>query len=64
MFTHPTTKQELVFNSQKELIQFLQLCNPLMIRNFKEQYEVKYPDFEIIDFGKNVEIRKIKTKGR
>ena len=62
MFTHPITKQELVFNSQEELIQFLQLCNPLMMRNFKEQYKVKYPDFEIIDFGKNVEIRKIKNK--
>ena len=62
MFTHPTTKQELVFNSQKELIQFLQLCNPLMMRNFKEQYKAKYKDFEIRDFGKNVEIRKIKNK--
>ena len=62
MFTHPITKQELVFNSQEELIQFLQLCNPLMMRNFKEQYKVKYPDFEILELGLNVEIRKIKNK--
>ena len=62
MFTHPITKQELVFNSQEELIQFLQLCNPLMMRIFKKQYNEKYPLYEIRDFGKNVEIRKIKNK--
>ena len=62
MFTHPITKQELVFNSQVELIRCLQLCNPLMMRNFKEQYEVKYPDFEILELGLNVKIRKIKNK--
>ena len=62
MFTHPITKQELVFNSQEELIQFLQLCNPLMMRNFKKQYSEKYPTYEILNFGKNVEIRKIKNK--
>ena len=64
MFTHPYTKEPLEFKSQEELLQFLQLCNPLMMRNFKEQYKAKYKDFEILDFGKNVEIRKIKTKGR
>ena len=62
MFTHPYTKEPLEFKSQEELIQFLQLCNPLMMRNFKEQYKAKYKDFEIIDFGKNVKIRKIKNK--
>ena len=62
MFTHPYTKEPLEFKSQEELIQFLQLCNPLMMRNFKEQYKAKYKDFEIRDFGKNVEIRKIKNK--
>ena len=62
MFTHPYTKEPLSFKSQEELIQFLQLCNPLMMRNFKEQYKAKYKDFEIRDFGKNVEIRKIKNK--
>ena len=62
MFTHPYTKEPLEFKSQEELLQFLQLCNPLMMRNFKEQYKAKYPTFEILDFGKNVEIRKIKNK--
>ena len=62
MFHHPITKQELEFKSKDDLIQFLQLCNPLMMRNFKEQYKVKYPKFEILELGLKVEIRKIKQK--
>ena len=62
MFTHPITKQDLVFNSQEELLDFLSRLNPLYMRDFKNQYSAKYPTFEILDFGKNVEIRKIKNK--
>ena len=62
MFTHPYTKEPLEFKSQEELLQFLQLCNPLMMRDFKNQFSAKYPTFEISDFGKNVEVRKIKNK--
>ena len=64
MFTHPYTKEPLEFKSQDELLDFLSRLNPTMMRNFKKQYKAKYKDFEILDFGKNVEIRKIKTKGR
>ena len=62
MFYHPITKEKLEFNSKDELIQFLQKLNPSMMKNFKEQYEAKYADYEIIDFGLKVEIRKIKNK--
>ena len=62
MFTHPYTKEPLEFKSQEELLDFLSRLNPSMMRNFKKQYKTKYKDFEIIDFGKNVEIRKIKNK--
>ena len=62
MFTHPYTKEPLEFKSQEELLDFLSRLNPTMMRNFKEQYKAKYKDFEIRDFGKNVEIRKIKNK--
>ena len=62
MFTHPYTKEPLEFKSQEELLDFLSRLNPSMMRIFKKQYNEKYKDFEIRDFGKNVEIRKIKNK--
>jgi hypothetical protein len=62
MFTHPYTKEPLEFKSQEELLDFLSRLNPLYMRDFKNQYSAKYPTFEILDFGKNVEIRKIKNK--
>ena len=62
MFTHPYTKEPLSFKSQEELLDFLSRLNPMMMRNFKEQYKVKYPDFEILELGLNVKIRKIKNK--
>ena len=62
MFTHPYTKEPLEFKSQEELLDFLSRLNPIMMKDFKKQYSDKYKDFEIIDFGKNVEIRKIKNK--
>ena len=62
MFTHPYTKEPLEFKSQEELLDFLSRLNPAMMRIFKKQYSDKYKDFEIIDFGKNVKIRKIKDK--
>ena len=62
MFTHPYTKEPLSFKSQDELLDFLSRLNPLYMRDFKKQYSAKYPTFEILDFGKNVEIRKIKNK--
>ena len=62
MFTHPYTKEPLSFKSQEELLDFLSRLNPSMMRIFKKQYNEKYPLYEIRDFGKNVEIRKIKNK--
>ncbi len=62
MFTHPYTKEPLEFKSKEELLDFLSRLNPMMMRNFKEQYKVKYPDFEILELGLNVKIRKIKNK--
>ena len=62
MFTHPYTKEPLEFKSQEELLDFLSRLNPLYMKDFKKQYSDKYPTFEILDFGKNVEIRKIKNK--
>lgn len=62
MFTHPYTKEPLSFKSQEELLDFLSRLNPIMMRIFKKQYSAKYPNFEIIDFGLKVEIRKIKNK--
>ena len=62
MFTHPYTKEPLEFKSQEELLDFLSRLNPMMMRDFKKQYSDKYPLYEIWDFGKNVEIRKIKNK--
>ena len=62
MFTHPYTKEPLEFKSQEELLEFLSRLNPMMMRDFKKQYSAKYPTFEISDFGKSVEIKKIKAK--
>ena len=62
MFIHPYTKEPLEFKSQEELLDFLSRLNPLYMKDFKKQYSDKYPTFEILDFGKNVEIRKIKNK--
>ena len=59
---HYETKEELKFNSAKELLEFLSRLNPTLMRNFKKQYSEKYPTYEILNFGKNVEIRKIKNK--
>ena len=62
MFTHPYTKEPLEFKSQEELLDFLSRLNPMMMKDFKNQYYEKYPLYEIRDLGKNVEIRKIKNK--
>ena len=64
MFYHPITKQEIQFKSKEDLIYFLQRLNPMMMREFKKQYKAKYNDFEIIDFGLKVEIRKIAKKDK
>ena len=64
MFHHPITKQELEFKSKEDLIHFLQRLNPMMMREFKKQYKAKYNDFDIIDFGLKVEIRKIAKKDK
>lgn len=59
---HYETKEELKFNSAKELIEFLSYQNPLYMKYYREQYKAKYPDFEIRGFGKEVKIRKISEK--
>ena len=59
---HYETKEELKFNSAKELIEFLSYQNPLYMKYYREEYNKENPDFEIWDFGKNVKIRKIKNK--
>lgn len=64
MLHHPITKQELEFKSKEDLIHFLQRLNPMMMREFKKQYKAKYKDFDIIDFGLKVEIRKIAKKDK
>ena len=50
--------------SKEDLIHFLQRLNPMMMRDFKKQYKAKYNDFEIIDFGLKVEIKKIAKKDK
>lgn len=62
MFTHPYTKEPLSFKSQEELLDFLSRLNPTLMRIFKKQYSEKFPNFEILEYGKKVEIRKIKNK--
>ena len=62
MFMHPYTKEPLSFKSQEELLDFLSRLNPMIIKKIKKQYSKKFPNFEILEYGKNVEIRKIKNK--
>ena len=62
MFTHPYTKEPLEFKSQEELLEFLSYQNPLYMRHYQKEYQKDFPLYEILDFGKNVEIRKIKNK--
>ena len=62
MFTHPYTKEPLEFKSQEEILDFLSRLNPSLMRDFKKQYKDKYPLYEILEYGKKVEIRKIKGK--
>ena len=62
MFIHPYTKESIEFNSKEELLDFLSRLNPSLMRDFKKQYSEKFPSFEILDYGKKVEIRKIKGK--
>ena len=62
MFTHPYTKEKLEFKSVEELLEFLSYQNPLYMRHYQKEYQKDFPLYEIRDFGKNVEIRKIKNK--
>ena len=62
MFYHPYTKEPLEFKSQEELLDFLSRLNPSLMRDFKKQYSEKFPLYEILDYGKKVEIIKIKVK--
>ena len=62
MFTHPHTKEPLEFKSVEELLEFLSYQNPLYMKYYREEYNKENPDYEILNFGKNVEIRKIKNK--
>ena len=62
MFTHPYTKEPIEFKSQDELLDFLSRLNPSLMRDFKKQYSEKFPLYEILEYGKKVEIRKIKGK--
>ena len=59
---HYETKEELKFNSSKELIELLSYQNPLYMRYYQKEYQKDFPLYEILGFGKNVEIRKIKNK--
>ena len=61
---HYETKEELKFNSAKELIEFLSYQNPLYMKYYREEYNKEYPDFEIWNFGLEVEIRKISKKDK
>ena len=59
---HPITNEEMIFNSKEEFINFLQLCNPSMIRKIREEYAAKYPEFEIKGFGLEIKIIKKEKK--
>lgn len=61
---HYETKEELKFNSAKELIEFLSYQNPLYMKYYREEYNKENPDYEIRGFGKEVEIRKISKKDK
>ena len=62
MYLHPITKEKIEFNTIEDLMDFLQKCNPSMMRSMAVQYKEKYPNYEIIGFGKEIIIRKIKEK--
>lgn len=62
MYLHPITKENIDFKDKEEFVDFLQKCNPLMMRSMKSQYAEKNPEYEIIGFGKEIIIRKIKEK--
>ena len=62
MYLHPITKEKIEFNTMEDLMDFLQKCNPSMKRSMVVQYKEKYPNYEIIGFGKEIIIRKIKEK--
>ena len=62
MFYHPITKEKLEFKSVEELLEFLSYQNPLYMRHYQKEYQKDFPLYEISDFGKKVEIRKIKNK--
>ena len=62
MFYHPITKEKLEFKSVEELLEFLSYQNPLYMRHYQKEYQKDFPLYEIINFGKKVEIRKIKNK--
>ena len=59
---HYETKEKLEFKSVEELLEFLSYQNPLYMRHYQKEYQKDFPLYEILDFGKNVEIRKIKNK--
>lgn len=62
MYLHPITKEKIEFNTIEDLMDFLQKCNPSMMRSMVVQYREKNPNYEIIGFGKEIIIRKIKDK--
>ncbi len=59
---HYETKEKLEFKSVEELLEFLSYQNPLYMRHYQKEYQKDFPLYEILNFGKNVEIRKIKNK--
>ena len=59
---HYETKEKLEFKSVEELLEFLSYQNPLYMRHYQKEYQKDFPLYEIRNFGKNVEIRKIKSK--
>ena len=59
---HYETKEKLEFKSVEELLEFLSYQNPLYMRHYQKEYQKDFPLYEILDFGKNVKIRKIKNK--
>lgn len=59
---HYETKEKLEFKSVEELLEFLSYQNPLYMRHYQKEYQKDFPLYEILDFGKKVEIRKIKNK--
>ncbi len=52
------TNKPLEFENKEDLIRFLSFQNPTFLRQYKKQYEVKYPDFEILGIGGEIIIKK------